>query len=139
MTTTGTAVRGPRQPEEVWDRYAHPDLWSSWAPQIRDVEVDADRLAAGVTGRVLGWCGVTADFVVDSWDDERRTWSWTVRPRLALPRGVPLSGRLPTVVLRHGVGRTDEGSVAWLVLHGPAPVLAGYFLPARLALHRLTH
>jgi hypothetical protein len=58
---------------------------------------------------------------------------------VALPRGVPVSGRLPAVRLRHGVRSAGSGSRAWLVVHGPAPLVAGYFLPARLALHRLTH
>lgn len=139
MTTTGTAVTGPLPPDEVWERYARPAVWSSWAPQIRDVEVEVDRLEPGVTGRVLGWAGLSVDFVVDTWDEERRVWAWTVRPRLALPRGVPLSGRLPELTLRHGVRPEGSGTRAWLVVQGPAPLVAGYFLPARLALHRLTH
>ncbi|HEX3224060.1 MAG TPA: SRPBCC family protein [Nocardioides sp.] len=139
MATTGTAVTGPRSPAEVWERYARPAVWSSWAPQIRDVEVDVDRLEAGVTGRVLGWGGLSADFVVDTWDEDHLRWGWTVRPHVALPPGVPHSGRLPEVRLRHGVRSAGSGSRAWLVVHGPALLVAGYFLPARLALHRLTH
>lgn len=131
---TGTAVDGPRPPDQVWERYARPQRWSEWAPQIRGVEVDVDRMVTGARGRVLSWGGVCADFVVDAWDDEGRRWVWTVRPRLAVP---PLT--LPELTLRHGVRATDAGSQAWLVVQGPAPLVYGYLLPARLALHRLTH
>jgi len=134
MAMTGTAVDGPCAPDEVWERYARPGLWSEWAPQIRDVEVGVDRMAAGVRGRVRGWGGVTVDFVVDDWDDDARRWSWTVRPRLAVP---PMT--LPELRLRHGVRATATGSQAWLVVHGPAALVFGYLLPARLALYRLTH
>jgi hypothetical protein len=134
MATTGTAVDGPRTPDEVWERYARPELWPDWAPQIRGVEVEVARMEAGVRGRVLSWGGVSADFVVDAWDDEARRWAWTVWPRLSLP---PV--RLPELRLRHGVRPTEGGSQAWLVVQGPAPLVFGYLLPARLALHRLTH
>jgi hypothetical protein len=134
MTRTGTAVDGPLPPDEVWERYARPGLWSGWAPQIRDVEVDVDRMTAGLTGRVQGWGGLSVDFVVDSWDDDARSWTWTVRPRLAVP---PTS--LPVLRLRHGVRPSNRGSQAWLVIEGPAVLVFGYLLPARLALYRLTH
>ena len=131
---TGTSVDGPRTPDEVWERYARPELWSEWAPQIRGVEVDVDRMVAGARGRVLGWVGVYADFVVDAWDDDLRRWSWTVKPRLSVP---PVG--LPVLRLRHGVRAAEGGSRAWLVVEGPAVLVVGYLLPARLALHRLTH
>ena len=131
---TGTSVDGPRTPDEVWERNARPELWSEWAPQIRGVEVDVDRMVAGARGRVLGWGGVYADFVVDAWDDDLRRWSWTVRPHVSVP---PVS--LPELRLRHGVRATEAGSQAWLVVEGPAVLVFGYLLPARLALHRLTH
>ena len=38
----------------VWQRYSVPELWSTWAPQIRRVECSAERLAVGVTGMVFG-------------------------------------------------------------------------------------
>jgi len=131
---TGTAVDGPCPPDEVWERYARPGLWSQWAPQIRDVEVGVERMATGVRGRVRGWGGVTVDFVVDDWDDDARRWSWTVHPRLAVP-----ALTLPALALRHGVRPTPTGSQAWLVVQGPAALVFGYLLPARLALYRLTH
>ena len=46
---------------------------------------------------------------------------------------------LPELRLRHGVRATEAGSQAWLVVEGPAVLVFGYLLPARLALHRLTH
>jgi hypothetical protein len=134
MAQTGTAVTGPLPPDEVWERYARPALWSEWAPQIRDVEVDAYRMVAGVVGRVRSWGGVSVDFVVDAWDDDARRWTWTVRPRLAVP---PTT--LRELRLRHGVRAHGAGSQAWLAVEGPAALVFGYLLPARLALYRLTH
>jgi len=134
MTRTGTAVDGPLPPDEVWERYARPGLWSQWAPQIREVEVEVERMTAGVTGRVQGWGGLSVDFVVDAWDDDARSWTWTVRPRLALPPVL-----LPRLRLRHGVRASTRGSQSWLVIEGSAVPAFGYLLPARLALYRLTH
>jgi hypothetical protein len=127
-----TSADGPLAPEVVWERYAQPALWSSWAPQIRGVEAP-DRLAAGATGRVHALLGVTADFVVDTWDEARREWAWTARTRL--PFGLPG----PTLLLVHGVEASGGGTRAWLQIHGSAPVVASYVGPARLALHRLVH
>jgi hypothetical protein len=125
-----TSARGPLAPDLVWERYAQPALWPSWAPQIRDVDAP-DRLAAGADGRVHALLGVTADFVVDTWDDAAREWSWTARTRL--PAGLPG----PTLYLVHGVEASGTGSRAWLRIRGAAPVVASYVGPARLALHRL--
>ena len=126
----GTSARGPLPPDEVWERYARPDLWSSWAPQIRGVDAP-DRLARGATGRVYALFGVRADFVVDTWDDVAREWSWTARIRL------PLGAPGPTLRLEHGVQTDGSGSRAWLRVAGRAPVVAAYVGPARLALERL--
>ncbi len=134
MTTTGTAVTGPRSPREVWQRYADHRLWSTWSPQIREVELDADHLAAGVSGRVYGWAGTGVAFEVDTWDEGRRTWSWTVRPHLVTP-----ALRLPEMHLEHVVEACAQGTRARLAVTGPAAVVYGYVLPARLALHRLVH
>jgi Polyketide cyclase / dehydrase and lipid transport len=134
MAMTGTAVTGPRSPEEVWERYARPDRWPIWSPQVRAVTLDGDVLEAGATGRVLGWAGTAADFVVHTWDPSTYTWTWTLRPRLTLP---PVD--LPTLRLGHGVRPAGAGSRAWLTLRGPAPLVYGAFLPGRLALYRLVH
>jgi hypothetical protein len=134
MAETGTAVTGPLPAAEAWERYADPALWSQWAPQIRSVETDVTRIEAGATGRVLGWAGTSVDFVVTSWDDAARRWSWTVRPRLTTP-----SLELPELRLEHGLRAVEKGTQAWLTVQGPAYLVFGYLLPARFALHRLVH
>lgn len=121
-------AHGPASVEEVWERYARPALWSSWSPQISRVEVDAERLSSGLTGRVVGPVGVFVDFTVETWDEAAHEWAWTVRP----------AGwdRL-TLALEHGVLERDDGAATWLRLRGPLPLVVGYAGPARLALHRL--
>lgn len=128
MTTLTTRVHGPRSADEVWERYAVPSLWSTWAPQIRRVEMDADRLRAGTQGRVVGPLVARVDFTVDSVDESARTWSWTVRP-------APLGW--PELHLAHGVTARGSGSETWLEVTGPLPVVLAYLPIARLALYRL--
>lgn len=114
---------------EVWDRYARTARWSTWSPQVRAVDLPA-RIAPGARGAVHGPAGLRADVVVEAVDEDARTWSWSVvlgRPRLP---GVRLR-------LEHGVVAAAGGSRTWLVLRGPAPVVLGYLVPARLALARL--
>ena len=65
MPTLHLAATGPRDAEDVWERYARPALWSTWSLQVRRVEVDVDRLVAGASGRVVGPLGVSADFEVE--------------------------------------------------------------------------
>jgi hypothetical protein len=134
MAITGTAVTGPRRPDEVWERFERYPRWPSWSPQIREVVLDADALEAGATGRLLGWAGTSADFVVDTWDPAARSWSWTLEPRLSMP---PVD--LPSLRLGHGVRPAGAGSRAWLTLRGPGPMVFGAFLSGRLALYRLVH
>ena len=38
----------------VWRRYSQPELWTTWAPQIRRVECSSPTLSVGVTGTVFG-------------------------------------------------------------------------------------
>ena len=38
----------------VWRRYSQPELWTTWAPQIRRVECSSERLEVGSTGTVFG-------------------------------------------------------------------------------------
>jgi polyketide cyclase/dehydrase/lipid transport protein len=134
MAMTGTAVTGPRRADEVWDRYADYERWPEWSPYIQDVRVDGGELATGATGVVRAWAGTSVEFVVDDWDPGRRTWTWTVRPRMALP---PVG--LPMLRLGHGVRPAGSGSLAWLTLRGSAPLVYGAFVPERLALYRLVH
>jgi hypothetical protein len=128
----GTSASGPVPPDEVWERYAQPEVWSSWAPQIRSVDAP-ERLSQGASGRVHGLLGVTAEFVVDTWDAEALEWSWTVSGHL--PLGVPG----PVLHLVHGVEPSGAGSRAWILVRGAPPWVAAYLGPARLALHRLVH
>lgn len=119
------AATGPVRAPEAWARYEKPDRWPTWSPQLLRVEPAGAVLATGLTGRVHGPLGVSADFTVTAVDAAARTWSWEVR------RG-PLRLRL-----EHGVQPAGAGSLTWLVLWGPAPVLLGYAPPAFYALHRL--
>ena len=135
MTTLGVSASGPLTPEVVWERYARPDLWRTWSPQIRGVDVANDRLSGGETGRVHGPLGVSVDFTVDRWEEDERVWSWTVRPH-----GSPLSGvRRARMTLLHTVEPDGKGSTTTLVATGFAPLVAAYLPVARLALHRLVH
>jgi hypothetical protein len=122
-------VRGPQSPDVVWERYARPALWSTWAPQIRAVECDHERLAPGARGAVVAPVpspvAVKVPFTVTEVDEDARTWSWTVGPGL-----LPLH-------LQHGVEPDPAGTRTWLVLHGPWPVIGPYAPLARLALARL--
>ncbi len=109
----------------AWERYADLTLWTAWAPQINRVDASAERIAPGVTGRVVGPLGVSANFVVDAVNEAARRWSWTVR------RG-PLRLRL-----QHGVRERPTGCASWLTIEAPLPVVLGYAPLARFALGRL--
>jgi hypothetical protein len=135
MTTLYLAATGPCAADEVWERYAQPGLWSTWAPQIRRVDVDVERLGGGETGRVHGPLGLSADFEVDTWDEKARHWTWTVHPGAALLPVVPV----PRLHLGHGVRSTEAGTLTWLRLTGPLLLVVPYAPLARLALHRLVH
>jgi Polyketide cyclase / dehydrase and lipid transport len=121
----GISATGALHPDAAWERYAVPSAWPSWSPQIRYVECAQDRLAAGLTGRVHGWFGVTADFHVLSVDEVRRTWSWRAR-----------SGPV-TLTLHHAVLPVAEGSQTTLEIDGPALVVLLYAPLAQVALRRL--
>jgi hypothetical protein len=121
------SASGPVSAAEVWERYAVPGRWSGWAPQIAGVAASADRIAPGVTGTVRGPLGMRVAFTVRDVDEAARTWTWGVR--LGPVR----------LELDHGVTERPGGSVTWLRVRGPAPVVAAYLPVARLALHRLVH
>ena len=135
MATLGVSVAGPLAPDLVWERYAQPRLWHTWAPQIRRVDVGVERLAGGETGRVHGPLGLAVDFRVVTWNDEERVWSWAVQPQLPLARGPALT----RMRLTHGVVPEGSGSRTWLRATGFAPLVATYLPVARLALYRLVH
>lgn len=85
------SARGDVSAQTAWERYARPELWATWSPQIRGVETDAERLYVGATGTVLGPVGIRVTFVVDSFEEESKRWSWTARLgpiRIVLNHGV---------------------------------------------------
>ncbi len=122
-------ARGPVDPAVAWERYADPQLWSTWAPQIQRVETDMTRLTPGGRGTVRA--GLVArptlgiGFSVLAVDDESRTWAWKVA--LGPVR----------MLLEHGVEADGDGARTTLQLRGPLPVLLAYAPVARLALQRL--
>ncbi|MFF8476284.1 SRPBCC family protein [Streptomyces sp. NPDC015414] len=116
---------GPATPETVWRRYACVDEWASWSPQIKAVHTAERRLTAGMRGTVESVAGLRVAFVVESVDDDHRTWTWRVRLG---PTGLRLG---------HDVRGDTNGSTTGLTMRGPWPVLLGYAPLARLALRRL--
>ncbi|WP_411070056.1 SRPBCC family protein [Streptomyces sp. cmx-4-25] len=116
---------------DAWERYAVPALWPTWSPQIRAVRVDGGRIAPGVRiapglrGEAVSFLGVSAKFVVESVDEERRRWTWRVRFG-------PVRLRL-----HHAVLTRSAGSATTLRIEGPALALAAYAGPARWAMGRL--
>lgn len=114
---------------DVWERYSQPRWWRQWAPHMREVDYPHAVVTPGTTGRITGVGGVVADFRIDAVDVAAHTWSWSVR-----------SGPF-RVSFEHGVDAAPpgsrRGSVAWLVMHGPWPVLLGYVPIARYSLGRL--
>ncbi|MFD6419991.1 SRPBCC family protein [Streptomyces sp. NPDC060194] len=125
MASVILRVAGAADADEVWRRYVTPACWPSWSPQIRSVRTDGDRVRGGARGEVRGHLGVRARFVVDSVDEEARTWVWRVRVG-------PLRMRL-----HHEVRPRPGGTLTTLRIDGAAPVVAAYALPARWALTRL--
>ena len=119
------AATGPVPAPEVWDRYAEPDRWPDWSPQLLRVEPPGAVLAAGLTGRVHGPLGVSADYSVTAVDAVAHVWRWEVH------RG-PVRLRL-----EHRLQPAGGGRLPWGVGWGPAPVLLGYAPLASYALHRL--
>jgi hypothetical protein len=116
---------GSAAPHEVWERYAQPQRWSSWSPQIRHVRTSADRIETGLTGRVIGPLRVAIDFTIDDVDEAERKWAWHVT-----------TGPI-RLDLHHSVAPHGDGTTTALRLNGPAPVILGYASVAQWALHRL--
>lgn len=124
-------ARGPLSAAVVWERYAEPALWQTWAPHIRSVEFAGPCLVGGARGWVVGPLSLRVSFVVDSVDEAARTWSWTVTVILA-------GKRVVSVRLHHVVSAAGSGTSTSLRLDGPAIVIAGYAPIAWYALRRLT-
>ena len=125
LPTATLRAAGNADVDLAWERYAVPQLWATWSPQISRVETAAQRIAPGATGKVIGPVGTHVRFVIDDVDEAERTWTWRVR--------------LGPVTLRlwHGVEARPGGCATTLRVHGPLPVVAGYAPLAQLALRRL--
>jgi hypothetical protein len=120
-------ARGPLPPHVVWERYADPQRWQTWAPQIRKVEA-VGRLRPAMSGRVYSYLPPGLAFQVLDVDARSRTWAWRVQ-----------AGPV-RLMLEHGVREAPRGGTeTWLRLHGPLPLLLAYAPLARLALRRLVH
>lgn len=117
---------GPVDPDEAWDRYARPERWRQWSPQVRHVDMDSDVIAAGSAGTVRTIGGAQVRFVVLDVDARARSWTWRVRV-----------GPVGMVLEHHLVPLPEGGTSAEVVIHGSWPVARLYRLPATLALHRL--
>ena len=129
MVTLTLEAHGSLDVATAWERYADPDLWSTWSPQIQRVERSTPRLSPGMTGTVraglLPRPTLPVPFTVDGVDEARREWTW--------------SAHLGPVTLHldHGVVAHGTGSGTWLRVSGPAFVVVPYLPVARLALGRL--
>ena len=121
-------VDGPREPDDVWDRYVRPQRWPEWSPQIRSVSYPGETIRPGTTGVVHGPAGLPVCFrILDVASAGLvRSWSWSVRAA-----GVRLH-------LRHSVEAARAGTRTTLTIEGFAPAVLLYLPAARFALHRLT-
>jgi len=127
MISKSLRADGPRDPDEVWDRYVHPHRWPEWSPQIRAIDASDSRIAPGTTGTVHGPGGLRVRFTVIEVNDTGpvRTWSWRVE---AL--GVHM--RLDHSVAPHGSGTRTTARI-----DGSALVVLLYAPIAQFALRRL--
>jgi hypothetical protein len=111
----------------VWQRYSVPELWTTWAPQIRRVEVSEPTLAVGVTGTVFGVIpNVGASFEVVEFCVEEHRWAWDV---MAGPVRMHLDHRAEA--------RIGGGTSTTLVVDGPVAAVLTYSPVARLSLEAL--
>jgi hypothetical protein len=120
-------VEGPRDPDDVWDRYVRPRRWPEWSPQIRSVQYPGERLAPGTSGVVRGPAGLPVRFRILDVDESGpvRAWSWVVSVA-----GVRLT-------LEHTVAVVATGARTGLTIDGFAPAVVAYLPVARWALRRL--
>ncbi len=122
----GVRASGRLGPDAVWERYADPDAWSSWSPQIRRVEASGPRIVDGMTGVVHGPIGLLVSFEVLRVDETRHWWSWRVH-----------AGPVVLLLEHEVLARPDGGSDTTLQVQGPALVVLAYLPLAGLALHNL--
>ncbi|MCW2525234.1 MAG: hypothetical protein JWM76_94 [Pseudonocardiales bacterium] len=121
---------GPVQVADAWERYARPELWSSWSPQIRGVRYPHARIKNGATGRVIGPLGLRVGFEIQDVDEEAHRWSW----RAAVG---PVGIRLVHTVKELDRDANGAGTTTELRMVGPAPIVVTYAPIAQLALGRL--
>lgn len=118
---------GPADLGLVWQRYAQPALWSSWAPQIRRVDCDVETLAVGVTGTVFGVVpNIGAQFEVVEFDEESHRWAWDV-----------VAGPVRMHLDHASEARIGGGTSTTLIADGPAAAVLTYAPIARLSLEGL--
>lgn len=117
-------AHGAASKDAMWSRYADPDRWREWAPQIRAVHAQGP-VRVGLSGDVVGFLGLRADFLVTAVDADAGHWSWRVRGGIGPVR--------VTLEIDHEVA---DGRAA-LRVRGPAPAVIAYEPVARLALARL--
>jgi hypothetical protein len=111
----------------VWERYANPQLWATWAPQIRRVECSAERLALGVTGTVFGVIpNLGAKFEVVEFCADDHRWVWDVS-----------AGRVRMHLEHRSESRIGGGTSTALVVDGPAAAVLTYAPVARISLEAL--
>ncbi|MDA8436925.1 MAG: hypothetical protein M0Z98_13200 [Actinomycetales bacterium] len=113
--------------ELVWRRYSTPELWTTWAPQIRRVDCSAPTLDVGVTGTVYGVVpNLGARFEVVEFVEDEHRWAWDV---LAGPVRMHLDHRSES--------RIGGGTSTTLVVDGPAVAVLTYAPVARISLEYL--
>ncbi len=116
------SAAGAATTEQVWLRYVTPELWPTWAPQLRRVTCADSRIRAGSRGTAYGPALLRVPFQVLVVDDVERRWAWRV--------GWPIG-----ITMEHGVDEDQQGGAsAWVDL---PPALLAYAPVARLALRRL--
>jgi hypothetical protein len=122
-------ARGPRPPDDVWDRYLRPARWPEWSPQIRKVDYPSAFLSAGTPGVVHGPGGIRIHFRILDVNPGAaiRDWSWSVTTA-----GIELR-------LKHTVEAVAGGTRTGLQVEGFAPAVLLYLPAASWALHRLVH
>jgi hypothetical protein len=124
MSSLTVRATGPASAAAVWEAYADPQRWPSWAPHIRKVDA-VGRLRPGLTGHVTSYVPPALSFEITDVDAKGRRWSWETA--LGPVR----------MSFDHGVDPRPAGSSTWLTMHGQLPLLVLYAPVARLALHRL--
>lgn len=126
MATFTVHQTGDADAPTVWQRYLHPQLWPTWAPQISSVDCVDGAIRAGSTGVVHAVLGVRVPFEVTEVDPAARRWSWIAR----LPLGI-------TLRLTHTVDAVAFGTTTGLAVTGPALIVLGYLPVASVALRKL--